>query len=81
MEPEPDLYTSSDQKVPAPTGFGSATLLAWQNYCRGWGGGEAELEVDEQWGLIAQIGSNYEKSGGRKSHWTVPLNLGLIIQN
>ena len=28
-----------------------------------------------------QIGSNYEKSGGRNSRWTVPLNLGLIIQN
>ena len=28
MEPEPDLYTgsSSDQKVPAPAGSGSATL-------------------------------------------------------
>ena len=29
VEPKPDLYTGSgsDQKVPAPTGSGSATLL------------------------------------------------------
>ena len=26
VEPEPDLHTGSDQKVPAPTGSGSATL-------------------------------------------------------
>ena len=26
MEPEPDLYTGSDQKVTAPAGSGSATL-------------------------------------------------------
>ena len=25
-EPEPDLYSGSDKKVPAPTGSGSATL-------------------------------------------------------
>ena len=30
VEPEPDLYTGSgsDQKVPAPTGAGSATLIS-----------------------------------------------------
>ena len=31
VEPEPDLYTGSGQKVPAPTGFGSATLVVVTN--------------------------------------------------
>ena len=30
--------------------------------------------------LVAQAGSNDKKTGGRKSHWTVPLRQGLNIQ-
>ena len=41
VEPEPDLHTSSDQKVPAPTGSGSTTL-ARRGRC------EAKLKTSQQ---------------------------------
>ena len=33
VEPEPDLHTGSDQKVPAPTSSGFATLVGMHNNC------------------------------------------------
>ena len=47
MKPEPDLQTSSGQNVPAPTGFGFATLvtiIVKSHFCAQGGGEDALLK-------------------------------------
>ena len=63
VEPEPDLSTGSDQKVPAPVlqlkfKYLSENLTKIENILTCWS--------------VAQVNSNKKKTGGKIPRWTVP---------